>query len=94
MYKVGYVNIIILFQFILLLNSILIGVVNYWFWVNFSYGVWKCEIVEWKVENNGGIVMDKMIFYEFMYGFNVFVWGLRYIVYLFIRNNICSCNFW
>lgn len=57
--------------------STLIGAANYWLRANPSYGVWKCETVERKVETNGGIVMDKMIFHESTYGFNVLVRGLR-----------------
>lgn len=61
----------------------MIGAANYWLRANPSYGVWKCETVERKVETNGGIVMDKMIFHESTYGFNVLIRGLRYILYIY-----------
>lgn len=95
MHKVGNVNISLYSSFFFLSpNSTLIGAANYWLRANPSYGVWKCETVERKVETNGGIVMDKMIFHESTYGFNVLVRGLRYNVHSFTRSNICSCNFW
>ncbi|XP_056012775.1 uncharacterized protein LOC130052314 [Ostrea edulis] len=64
--------------------STLIGAANFWLRANQSYGVWKCETVERKVENNGSIVMDKMIFHESTYGFNVLIRGLR--LWLFVKD--------
>lgn len=67
------------FLYYVFFYSILIEVVNYWLWGNLSYGVWKCEIVECKVESSGEVLMESMLFYEVMYGFNVNINGIRYV---------------
>jgi len=61
--------------------SVLIEAANQWLTTNNSFTVWKCETVERKVTAGpmGQIIieMDNMIFSESLFGFNVYIRGLR-----------------
>ncbi|XP_033760856.1 LOW QUALITY PROTEIN: uncharacterized protein LOC117342736 [Pecten maximus] len=57
--------------------SVVIQAANMWLAGNPSYAVWKCETVERKVDKGAVIVMEKMIYHEATFGFNVFIRGLR-----------------
>ncbi|XP_060073517.1 uncharacterized protein LOC132553303 [Ylistrum balloti] len=57
--------------------SVVVQAANMWLAGNPLYAVWKCETVERKVEKGANIVMEKMIYHEATFGFNVFIRGLR-----------------
>ena len=57
--------------------STLMEVANEWLRGNPSYGVWKCETVERRVESSGQVLMESMLFHEATYGFNVSINGIR-----------------
>lgn len=68
--------------------STLIEAANHWLRGNPSYGVWKCETVERKVESSGEVLMESMLFHEATYGFNVNINGIR--MWLYVRDNIST----
>ena len=61
--------------------STLMEVANEWLRGNPSYGVWKCETVERRVESSGQVLMESMLFHEATYGFNVSINGIRWAVF-------------
>ncbi|XP_069119390.1 uncharacterized protein [Argopecten irradians] len=57
--------------------SVVIQAANMWLAGNRSYAVWKCETVERKVDKGTVIVLEKMVYHEATFGFNVYIRGLR-----------------